>query len=139
MGYGIIGNTCEFGSQVLGSSPNIPTKLHFMDLNYSKFFMQKGLFEFYCNNDEKITTFDDSGYCKECGKHADNVVKWTKEWQPMTKYYEKTMVDIITKDGKQYELLWPNAGFMNGDGGVEIPYSEVDKVRKTNNKRYGEW
>lgn len=75
---------------------------------------------------------------------------WTKEWQPMTTYYEKSMCDIITKDGEQYNCCWPNAGFMNpckssniwphisksDNQKREIPYAEVDKVRLTHDPRW---
>lgn len=57
---------------------------------------------------------------------------WTKDWQSFTGHYEKEMVDVITKEGKQIDVCWPNAGFMNPCGEQEsesIPYEQIDKVR----------
>lgn len=55
---------------------------------------------------------------------------WTKDWKPFTGYYEKSMVDIITKSGEQVNVCWPNAGQMHG-GGKHIKYENIDQVRLT--------
>ena len=54
---------------------------------------------------------------------------WTKDWKPMGTYYQKSFCDIITKEGKQIDNCWPNAGFMNPKEGEQIPYEEVNLVR----------
>ena len=57
---------------------------------------------------------------------------WTKEYKPFTGYYEKSMVDIIDNQGKEYKLCWPNAGYMNcseNKKNKSIPYSEVSEVK----------
>lgn len=63
---------------------------------------------------------------------------WTRDFKPFTGYYEKSMVDIRTKDGDIILGCWPNAGFMNpcfNDGNPKefkkIPYSDVYEVRLT--------
>lgn len=71
---------------------------------------------------------------------------WTKEYQDwIPDYYEKSMVDIILKNGDEIIGCWPNAGFMNPCHNahnpkkyLEIPYADVARVRLTHHKRWNE-
>ena len=58
----------------------------------------------------------------------------THEWQEYDMNYQKAVQDIRTKDGKEYENCWPNAGTWNVMGEIEkdcmqIPDAEVTHVR----------
>lgn len=60
----------------------------------------------------------------------------TYEWQDYDGDYQKSLQDVILKDGTIVENVWPNAGFwMQCDNAkpIPIPHDQAAKVRLNKN------
>jgi hypothetical protein len=55
----------------------------------------------------------------------------TDQWQPFTGEYEKQVYAIRTRNGKEYDWAWPNAGCFNLDSSNKIiQFKDVTHVKK---------
>ncbi len=60
----------------------------------------------YCDNCETIVFLDDSGYCRDCGKHADNMlpeqISVTNLIKPTVVHFKKHPYDIYIGRGSKW-------------------------------------